>query len=118
MKAREKTTGGIIYGAVEYQSNTAEWRVKGRNIAGGFIDCPASDVVMLWNEPDMFFGESVETLGKCAFPVAVHPVMPQRDYPGGNSSHHWPCRASSAVGMLLQSERLSPISANRLQSRL
>mgnify|MGYP001452900819 CR=1 FL=1 len=43
MKAREKTTGGIIYGAVEYQSNTAEWRVKGRNIAGGFIDCPASD---------------------------------------------------------------------------
>ena len=29
MKAREKTTGGIIYGAVEYQSNSAEWRIKG-----------------------------------------------------------------------------------------
>lgn len=73
MKAREKTTGGIIYGAVEYQSNTAEWRVKGRDIAGGYVDCPASDVVMLWNEPDMFFGESVETLGKCAFPVVIQP---------------------------------------------
>lgn len=73
MKAREKTTGGIIYGAVEYQSNSAEWRIKGRNIVGGFVDCPASDVVMLFNEPDILFGNSAETRGKCAFPVAVQP---------------------------------------------